>query len=123
MNRRNFLGSLVGGIATAAAVRTWPFRVYSFPSELKIFEPALGQMVYTTTPGGSGYFLVNDVITLHPAQAYALKQLGVDGELFGSGMARFYRVTAVDREAKNMTIEKIVRQLPDWPIWHNLSRK
>ena len=32
MNRRSFLGTLVGGVATTAAVRTWPFRVYSFPS-------------------------------------------------------------------------------------------
>jgi len=26
--------SLVGGVAVAAAVRTWPFRVYSFSSEI-----------------------------------------------------------------------------------------
>ena len=37
MNRRGFLQSLVGGIATATAVRTWPFRVYSFPTEPQIF--------------------------------------------------------------------------------------
>jgi hypothetical protein len=35
MNRRAFLGLMVGGIAASAAVRTWPFRVYSFPSEIK----------------------------------------------------------------------------------------
>jgi hypothetical protein len=35
MNRRGFLGLLVGGLATAAAVRTFPFRVYSFPSEIE----------------------------------------------------------------------------------------
>jgi hypothetical protein len=35
MNRRGFLGLLVGGLATAAAVRTFPFRVFSFPSEIK----------------------------------------------------------------------------------------
>jgi hypothetical protein len=28
---------MVGGLAAAAAVRTWPFRVYSFPSEIKVF--------------------------------------------------------------------------------------
>lgn len=32
MNRRNFLG-MIGGVAATAAVRTWPFRVYSFPSQ------------------------------------------------------------------------------------------
>jgi hypothetical protein len=31
MDRRGFLRSLVGGVAVAAAVRTFPFRVYSFP--------------------------------------------------------------------------------------------
>lgn len=31
MNRRAFLGTLIGGVAAAAAVRTFPFRVYSFP--------------------------------------------------------------------------------------------
>jgi hypothetical protein len=34
MDRRSFLGLLVGGVATAAAVRTWPFRVYSFSTEI-----------------------------------------------------------------------------------------
>jgi hypothetical protein len=33
MNRRNFIGTLVGGLAASAAVRTWPFRVFSFPSK------------------------------------------------------------------------------------------
>jgi hypothetical protein len=36
LTRRGFLGSLIGGVAATAAVRTWPFRVFSFPSELKI---------------------------------------------------------------------------------------
>jgi hypothetical protein len=36
MNRRALIGSLVGGVATATAVCTWPFRVCSFPSELRI---------------------------------------------------------------------------------------
>jgi hypothetical protein len=38
MNRRNFLSSMIGGVTTAAAVRTWPFRVYSFPSEIKLVK-------------------------------------------------------------------------------------
>ena len=36
MNRRKFLNSLVGGIAASAAVRTFPFRVFSFPPEIHI---------------------------------------------------------------------------------------
>ena len=35
MERRSFLKTLLGGVAASAAVRTWPFRVYSFPSEIK----------------------------------------------------------------------------------------
>lgn len=31
MNRRSFLRTMVGGLAAGAAVRTWPFRIYSFP--------------------------------------------------------------------------------------------
>lgn len=34
MNRRAFLGSLIGGVVAASAVRTFPFRVFSFPSEI-----------------------------------------------------------------------------------------
>jgi len=37
VDRRNFLKMLVGGVAATAAVRTFPFRVFSFPSEPKIF--------------------------------------------------------------------------------------
>ena len=40
MNRRGFLGTLFGGVAASAAVRTWPFRVYSFPSTPKIYTIA-----------------------------------------------------------------------------------
>lgn len=35
-DRRSFLGALVGGVAVTAAVRTFPFRVFSFPSEVSI---------------------------------------------------------------------------------------
>jgi hypothetical protein len=35
MRRRGFLNTLIGGVAASAAVRTWPFRVYSFPSEIR----------------------------------------------------------------------------------------
>ena len=29
---------MIGGVASAAAVRTWPFRVYSFPTELRFLS-------------------------------------------------------------------------------------
>jgi hypothetical protein len=36
MDRRNFLRSMIGGVVAGTAVRTWPFRVFSFPSEIEI---------------------------------------------------------------------------------------
>jgi hypothetical protein len=36
MDRRGFLKNLIGGVAAAAAVRTFPFRVFSFPKEIKL---------------------------------------------------------------------------------------
>ena len=36
MNRREFLRRLVAGVSVKAAVRTWPFRVFSFPSTIII---------------------------------------------------------------------------------------
>ena len=36
MDRRSFFRTMVGGVAASAAVRTWPFRVYSFPSQIVI---------------------------------------------------------------------------------------
>jgi hypothetical protein len=41
MDRRNFIGTLVGGLAATAAVRTWPFRVYSFPSDIIYEKPGI----------------------------------------------------------------------------------
>lgn len=38
MNRRHFLSLVVGGVAVQAAVRTWPFRVYSFSNEILMPE-------------------------------------------------------------------------------------
>ena len=39
MDRRNFLRLMVGGVATAAAVRSFPFRVFSFPKESHVWTP------------------------------------------------------------------------------------
>jgi hypothetical protein len=38
LNRRAFLGTLIGGTVAAAAIQTWPFRVYSFPTDIIIPE-------------------------------------------------------------------------------------
>ena len=39
MDRRGFLG-MIGGVAAGAAMRSWPFRVYSFPVDIKIQQPS-----------------------------------------------------------------------------------
>lgn len=44
MERRNFLRLAIGGIAAATAVRTFPFRVYSFPTDIVI--PNREEFVY-----------------------------------------------------------------------------
>ena len=36
MDRRNFLKSLIGGVVATAAVRSFPFRVFSFPSQIVV---------------------------------------------------------------------------------------
>jgi hypothetical protein len=36
ISRRGFLASMIGGIAAAAAIRTFPFTVYSFPEKIII---------------------------------------------------------------------------------------
>lgn len=47
MDRRNFLRTLIGGVAVAAAERTFPFRVFSFPSE--IITPTFRPIYYSET--------------------------------------------------------------------------
>lgn len=44
MNRRKFISTLVGGIAASAAVRTWPFRVFSFPSVPRIIPTRVDRL-------------------------------------------------------------------------------
>lgn len=67
MNRRNFLRTLIGGVVGAAVVRTWPFRVYSFPSTIQsgaaltpdILRRALGFLSADRT--GPSELLINPV--------------------------------------------------------------
>ncbi len=57
--RRDFLRFAVQGIVTAAAVRTFPFRVFSFPSEIVIPTPV--RRIWVTRkkiPLGLGDFVV-----------------------------------------------------------------
>jgi hypothetical protein len=60
MNRRGFLSTLIGGVAATAAVRSFPFRVFSFPSEVALakvprFAPLLA-------PGLVPYPVCNELL-------------------------------------------------------------
>jgi hypothetical protein len=71
MDRRGFLRSLVGGVAVGAAVRTWPFRVYSFPPVPDRIDQV--DLKYWGVDWGSGE--TSTVWYVHPSQA-AWKDLG-----------------------------------------------
>ena len=47
MDRRKFLSTLIGGVAAAAAVRTFPFRVFSFPKEIKLANWYSSEIFYS----------------------------------------------------------------------------
>lgn len=93
-------------MAAAAAVRAWPFRVYSFPKvpfisdEFQILNPIVGQSVYVTSAAKAPYFHVGDVIYLHPEQQKAANDLGL------------FRVVAM--EQTEMTVEHLERK--PWPL-------
>jgi hypothetical protein len=56
MNRRAFLGSLIGGLAAGAAVRSWPFRVFSFPTEIRLAQSPYAQGMLGRRFGFDWYF-------------------------------------------------------------------
>jgi hypothetical protein len=58
-SRRNFLRMLIGGVAAGAAVRTWPFRVFSFPSEIVTPDLSLGLGDFEIQPMYDFYEMLN----------------------------------------------------------------
>jgi len=76
---------MIDGVAAAAAVRTWPFRVFSFPSQIKIANAIPVDFGYwnyeyagipiiedTSVPPGKIFFLNHAYIT-SPASMKALQ--------------------------------------------------
>lgn len=56
---------MVGGIATAAAVRTWPFRVYSFPAAVMPLKDFIAQYVEPVSLNVHGMlFSVGDLVRI-----------------------------------------------------------
>lgn len=60
-SRRNFLRVLVGGIAAEAAVRTWPFRVFSFPSDIVIPQRGLSMNFLAKHRSGLPDFIIQPI--------------------------------------------------------------
>lgn len=76
MDRRNFLRTLVGGVVGAAALRTWPFRVYSFPSEIQIqIQPAFTREMLRRAVSMLHDRGTPPEIIMHPAQYQAYKEI------------------------------------------------
>lgn len=77
IDRRLFLRSLIGGVVGAAAVRTWPFRVYSFAAPESL-EKIFGDYVTSRTLPSmilSKEEFISRYVSLIDAQAKALQQL------------------------------------------------
>lgn len=65
MDRRGFLQKLVGGVVAGAAIRTWPFRVYSFPTE--IVQPPI---VWDISIEHTDWLMVRNHMLDHIAQQF-----------------------------------------------------
>jgi len=85
MDRRNFI---IGGIATSAAVRTWPFRVYSFPSQIIAFDFAAEKEKYIRL----AHIYIDEQAAKYGAVESLLLQDGiVTSSLFNGRTARLHR--------------------------------
>lgn len=51
MQRRSFFRMVIGGVAMSAAVRTWPFRVFSFPKRITVSSFGVSDF---SVPAGEG---------------------------------------------------------------------
>lgn len=91
MERRNFLRTLVGGVAVAAAARTWPFRVYSFPS-----EPITQSLIV----GDSSMFYEGQMIAIY----------GLGGLLPNAN----YEIVSVDHAAREVEFKTVHQSILNW---------
>ena len=92
MERRGFLKMLVGGVAVAAASQTFPFRVFSFPTNPEVmptFDPRIAgwvkysfHMTVTVPPDNSVRFRfidsTNSIVKMtgKPYQTYMFGERG-----------------------------------------------
>ena len=98
MDRRGFLRSLIGGVAAASAVRAWPFRVFSFPTDITLppspalvsrgiadFDRILKEIY---TPAISAQLNRTPYLYLHAKQREAYEILMANGNVIYSGGRR-----------------------------------
>jgi hypothetical protein len=85
MNRRGFLGMMVGGVALGAA-RTFPFRVYSFASQIE--QPKLKVYSFKDLQGTLEGNLSWDGFLASGVQLDAIAKI--------HGVARMYKGSAAD---------------------------
>lgn len=79
MNRRSFFKSMIGGVATAAAVRTFPFRVFSFPTALSLesftemyVNPAMAMIFADEWGEAPDSMKIGQAITIRRPQRFAI---------------------------------------------------
>jgi hypothetical protein len=95
---------LVGGVAAAAAVRTFPFRVFSFPKEIKVaadsglffetWDEWNKLAIYTNGLGNLGHPSALDVYLAEQRKAFPyadLRYVSVDGGTLPLGPLRLHQ--------------------------------
>lgn len=61
-SRREFIGTLIGGLAAGAAVRSWPFRVFSFPKQIIRPREFVAGMVYVKCATTGRFIPLGDIL-------------------------------------------------------------
>ena len=82
MGRRGFLGLMIGGVAASAAVRTWPFRVFSFPTRINVFH---GDFPELLAPGLRDVFMKYFDLVIREKSIYEYNLFNSDHPLVVSG--------------------------------------
>jgi hypothetical protein len=95
MDRRNFLRAMVGGVATAAAVRSFPFRVFSFPTQIELPTQKQIEFLVGTDP-------------LYIGQSISLHGLRWDADTTTAGPYRgIARIASIDAKQRIITLDSI----------------
>jgi len=129
MNRRSFLTSLIGGIAATAAVRIFPFRVYSFPSAIRpvaaVLTPQMLRQLYS---------VMGSISPLEPLTFYLNKdqEVAFDKFMRQDGLGELIEVhkqqiapIASHHDLRAIIASKLRRNVftPEpLPSWSNLER-